>query len=157
MTPAIKLLQKRSIEHQVLTYEHDPDARAYGLEAAEKLGLDPAHVFKTLIVELDSGPLAMGIVPVAQTLNMKAMARACAARRAQLAERKDAERATGYVMGGISPLGQKKPLPCVLDKSATDLQTVYVSGGRRGLDLALAPGALIELLEAKLESIARSE
>ncbi|MGB1884300.1 MAG: Cys-tRNA(Pro) deacylase [Gammaproteobacteria bacterium] len=157
MTPAIKLLQKRSIEHQVLTYEHDPDARAYGLEAAEKLGLDPAHVFKTLIVELDSGPLAMGIVPVAQTLNMKAMARACAARKAQLAERKDAERATGYVMGGISPLGQKKRLPCVLDKSATDLQTVYVSGGRRGLDLALAPGALIELLEAKLESIARSE
>lgn len=157
MTPAIKLLQKRSIEHQVLTYEHDPDARAYGLEAAEKLGLDPAHVFKTLIVELDSGPLAMGIVPVAQTLNMKAMARACAARKAQLAERKDAERATGYVMGGISPLGQKKRLPCVLDKSATDLQTVYVSGGKRGLDLALAPGALIELLEAKLESIARSE
>ena len=157
MTPAIKLLQKRSIEHQVLTYEHDPDARAYGLEAAEKLGLDPAQVFKTLIVELDSGPLAMGIVPVAQTLNMKAMARACAARKAQLAERKDAERATGYVMGGISPLGQKKRLPCVLDKSATDLQTVYVSGGRRGLDLALAPGALIELLEAKLESIARSE
>ena len=157
MTPAIKLLQKRSIEHQVLTYEHDPDARAYGLEAAEKLGLDPAQVFKTLIVELDSGPLAMGIVPVAQTLNMKAMARACAARKAQLAERKDAERATGYVMGGISPLGQKKALPCVLDKSATDLQTVYVSGGKRGLDLALAPGALIELLEAKLESIARSE
>ena len=157
MTPAIKLLQKRSIEHHVLTYEHDPDARAYGLEAAEKLGLDPAHVFKTLIVELDSGPLAMGIVPVAQTLNMKAMARACAARKAQLAERKDAERATGYVMGGISPLGQKKRLPCVLEKSAAGLQIVYVSGGKRGLDLALAPGALIELLEAKLESIARSE
>ena len=126
-------------------YAHDPNASSYGLEAAEKLGLDPTRVFKTLVIETETGALAVGIVPVALLLNMKAMARALGAKKAALAERVAAERATGYVMGGISPLGQKKRLPTVLDDSALAFPTVYVSGGRRGLDLELAPADLLHL------------
>lgn len=145
MTPAITRARQARITFTVHEYAHDPNASSYGLEAAEKLGLDPTRVFKTLVIETETGTLAVGIVPVALLLNMKAMARALGAKKAALAERAAAERATGYVMGGISPLGQKKRLPTVLDDSALAFRTVYVSGGRRGLDLELAPADLLHL------------
>lgn len=145
MTPAIMRARQARITFTVHEYAHDPNASSYGLEAAEKLGLDPARVFKTLVIETETGALAVGIVPVALLLNMKAMARALGAKKAALAERAVAERATGYVMGGISPLGQKKRLPTVLDDSALAFPTVYVSGGRRGLDLELSPADLLRL------------
>lgn len=156
MTPAIIAARKAGIDFELHEYEHDPEARSFGLEAAEKLGLDPARVFKTLVVELDDGSLAVAIIPVASQLSMKAMARAAGRKRAVMAERPTAERATGYVMGGISPLGQKKRLPTVIDESAAAFETVYVSGGRRGLDLELAPGDLQALTGGSRATITSS-
>lgn len=148
MTPAVKLLKQSRTAFELREYEHDPDAAAYGLEAAEKLGLDPASVFKTLIIELDGRELAMAIIPVAPQLNLKRAAKTLGAKRASMAQRAAAERATGYVMGGISPLGQRKRLRAAIDVSAQNLSMMYISGGRRGLDLGLAPTALIDLIDA---------
>lgn len=153
MTPAITAAERAGIRYLLHEYEHDPAARAFGLEAADKLGLDPLRVFKTLVVELDGTTLAVAVVPVAQMLNMKAMARACKARKAAMAERHAAERATGYVMGGISPLGQKKRLAMVLDSSALGFASIYVSGGRRGLDLELAATDLQRLTGATIAAL----
>ncbi|MBT8055764.1 MAG: aminoacyl-tRNA deacylase, partial [Gammaproteobacteria bacterium] len=118
MTPAIALLRQRRIPHRVHEYGHDASAESYGLEAAEKLGVAPEQVFKTLVVKLDSGRLAVGIVPVSSMLNLKRMARACRAKKAAMATPTEVERATGYVLGGVSPLGQRKPLATVLDTTA---------------------------------------
>lgn len=148
MTPAVNAARKAGIPFTLHEYEHDPNTQSYGLEAAEKLGFDPARVFKTLIIELDGGALAVGILPVNAMLNMKQAARALKAKRAELAERKAAERATGYIMGGISPLGQKKRLAVALDDSALGFETIYVSGGRRGLDMELSPLDLQRLTNA---------
>ncbi len=148
MTPAVNAARKAGIPFTLHEYEHDPNAQSYGLEAAEKLGFDPARVFKTLIIELDGGTLAVGILPVNAMLNMKQAARALKAKRAALAERQAAERATGYIMGGISPLGQKKRLAVALDDSALGFETIYVSGGRRGLDMELSPLDLQRLTNA---------
>lgn len=148
MTPAVNAARKAGIPFKLHEYEHDPNAQSYGLEAAEKLGFDPARVFKTLIIELDGGALAVGILPVNAMLNMKQAARALKAKRAALAERHAAERATGYIMGGISPLGQKKRLAVALDDSALGFETIYVSGGRRGLDMELSPLDLQRLTNA---------
>lgn len=148
MTPAVNAARKAGIPFTLHEYEHDPNAQSYGLEAAEKLGFDPARVFKTLIIELDGGALAVGILPVNAMLNMKQAARALKAKRAALAERQAAERATGYIMGGISPLGQKKRLAVALDDSALGFETIYVSGGRRGLDMELSPLDLQRLTNA---------
>lgn len=148
MTPAVNAARKAGIPFKLHEYEHDPNAQSYGLEAAEKLGFDPARVFKTLIIELDGGTLAVGILPVNAMLNMKQAARALKAKRAALAERQAAERATGYIMGGISPLGQKKRLAVALDDSALGFETIYVSGGRRGLDMELSPLDLQRLTNA---------
>ncbi|MGE0482620.1 MAG: Cys-tRNA(Pro) deacylase [Gammaproteobacteria bacterium] len=156
MTPAVTAARKAGISIAIHEYEHDPKARSFGLEAAEKLGFDPARVFKTLVVETAEGKLAVGIVPVACQLDMKAMARALGTRKAAMAERAAAERATGYVMGGISPLGQKKRLAMVLDESAFAHPTVYVSGGRRGLDIEIAPGDLCQLTGAQRAAIAET-
>jgi len=145
VTPAVIAARKARIPFVVHEYVHDPEAKSYGLEAAEKLGIEPARVFKTLVVESDNGALAVGIIPVGALLSMKLMARALDAKKAAMAERSVAERATGYVMGGISPLGQKKRLRTVLDDSALAHPTIYVSGGRRGLDLELAPTDLLRL------------
>ena len=136
-------------------YEHDPGAASYGLEAAAALGLDPAAVFKTLLAEVD-GRLAVGIVPVAGQLDLKALAAALGGKRAVMADPATAERATGYVVGGISPVGQKRRLPTVVDASAMALSTVYVSGGKRGLDLGLDPTDLVTLLDARVAPIARA-
>ena len=148
MTPAVNAARRAGIPFTLHEYEHDPNAQSYGLEAAEKLGFDPARVFKTLIIELDGGTLAVGILPVNAMLNMKQAARALKAKRAALAERQAAERATGYIMGGISPLGQKKRLAVALDDSALGFETIYVSGGRRGLDMELSPLDLQRLTNA---------
>jgi len=155
MTPAIKALERDGVPFELLSYEHDPRAPAYGEEAANALGLDPRSVFKTLIARLDDGRLAVGIVPVTGQLDLKALAKAADARRASMAEAAEAERATGYVLGSISPLGQKKRLATFLDASAKDLDRLHVSGGRRGLEIALAPADLIRLCQARLAPLAR--
>ncbi len=154
MTPAITAARRARITFAVHEYAHDANARSFGLEAAEKLGLDPARVFKTLVVSLDGGGLAVGIVPANAQLDMKQVARALGAKKAAMAPREAAERATGYVMGGISPLGQKKRLPMALDESALGFPTIYVSGGRRGLDLELAPADLLTLTGAVSAALA---
>ena len=154
MTPAVVALERAGVKYTLHEYEHDPAAAAYGTEAVEKLGLDPARVFKTLVASVD-GKLAVALVPVASSLDLKALAAALGGKRAAMAELADAERATGYVAGGISPLGQRKRLPSVLDASAEDWETVYVSAGRRGLQLELAPADLRRLSGARTAAIAR--
>lgn len=138
----------------VRSYDHDPDASSYGLEAAELLDLDPRRVYKTLMVEAD-GRLAVGIVPVSGSLDLKAIAHALGAKKAQMADIARAERATGYVAGGISPLGQKRRHPTVVDSTAPDWETVFVSAGRRGLDVELAPADLVRLTGAVVADIGR--
>ncbi len=154
-TPATVALTKAGIGYTLHEYEHDPRAASYGLEAAALLGLDPACVFKTLMASVD-GRLAVGIVPVSGQLDLKALARVLGASRAVLAEVAMAERATGYVAGGISPVGQKRAHPTVVDQSALGFATVYVSGGRRGLDLGLAPADLVRVTGATVALIARA-
>jgi Cys-tRNA(Pro)/Cys-tRNA(Cys) deacylase len=136
------------------TYAHDPKHESYGLEAAEALGLDPAIVFKTLVADVD-GRLTVAIVPVEHQLDLKALAKAVTGKRAQMADVKHAERTTGYVAGGISPLGQKKRLPTVLDDSALAHAAIHVSGGRRGLEIELAPADLLRLTDGVAAPIAR--
>lgn len=153
-TPATVALTRAGVAFTTHTYEHDPSAASYGLEAAEVLGLDPAAVLKTLLADVD-GRLVVGIVPVSGQLDLKALAAAAGGKKATMADPAAAERATGYVVGGISPLGQKRAHPTVLDESALAHETVYVSGGRRGLDLGLSPGDLVRLTGATTAPIAR--
>lgn len=154
-TPATVALTRAGVAFTAHAYEHDPRAGAYGLEAAEKLGIDPDRVFKTLLATVD-GALAVGIVPVAQQLDLKALAQALGGKRAEMADPAVAERRTGYVVGGISPIGQKTALPTVLDESAILCETVFVSGGRRGLDLELAPDDLLAVTGGRYAPIARA-
>lgn len=156
-TPAIQAAERAGIAFDLLEYAHDPAAASYGLEAAERLGLDPASVFKTLLVSVEGlpGALAVGIVPVTAQLDLKAMAHAVGGKRAEMADPKAAERATGYVLGGISPLGQKRRLPTVIDETAILFERVHVSAGRRGLEIALAPGDLVTLTGGTLAAIGR--
>jgi Cys-tRNA(Pro)/Cys-tRNA(Cys) deacylase len=153
-TPATVALERAGVAFTQHPYEHHPTASSYGLEAAEALGLDPAAVFKTLLADVD-GRLVVGIVPVSGQLDLKALAAAVGGKRAAMADRVVAERATGYVVGGISPVGQKKRLPTVIDGSALELGTVYVSGGKRGLDLGLDPRDLVAVLDARVAPIGR--
>lgn len=155
MTPAIRAAGAAKVKFRVLEYVHDPAAASYGLEAVEALALEPREVFKTLVVQTDAGKLAVGVVPVATQLDLKAMASALRVKRVALADPQLAERTTGYVVGGISPLGQRKALPTVVDQSATTLATVYVSAGRRGLEIALPPADLVRLCRATVAAIAR--
>lgn len=157
MTPAIKAAEAAGIGVRVHEYRHDPNNSNYGMEAADALGLDPARVFKTLLVALnaDQKKLAVAVVPVSAQLDLKAMAAACKVKRVEMAEPANAERATGYVLGGISPLGQKRRLPMVLDDSARTFDTVFVSGGRRGLDIELGPDDLVGLCSGRYAAIAR--
>lgn len=156
MTPAVRAAERAGVAFRLLEYAHDPHAPSYGLEAAEALALDPAHVFKTLVVQPEGGSaLAVALVPVSASLDLKAMAQALGVKRVAMAPPAAAERATGYVVGGISPLGQRRSLPTVVDVSAAALDTVYVSAGRRGLEIALAPDALLSLCRARTAPIAR--
>ncbi len=147
-TPGIAAAETAGISFTIHEYEHDPGAGPYGLEAAEKVGADPARVLKTLVVSLD-GALAVACVPVAMQLDLKSLGK-----RAELADRRRAEAATGYVFGGISPLGQRRRLPTHIDASAIGHETVLVSAGRRGLEIELAPADLVRLTGAKVHPIA---
>lgn len=153
-TPATVALDRAGVAYEVRAYEHDPRASSYGLEAAEALGVAPARVFKTLLVDTDKG-LGVTIVPVDTMVDLKAAAAALGAKKATMADPHVAERTTGYVVGGISPLGQKKALPTVVDSSAREHATILVSGGKRGLDLELSPEALLTLVRGGYAAIAR--
>lgn len=153
-TPATVMLERAGIAYVARGYEHDPGAPSYGMEAAEALGVEPQRVFKTLLVGTDRG-LGVGIVPVDAQLDLKAIAAALGAKRATMADPRVAERTTGYVVGGISPIGQRKPLPTVVDESATAYDTVLVSGGKRGLDIELAPADLLTVTRGTTAPIAR--
>jgi Cys-tRNA(Pro)/Cys-tRNA(Cys) deacylase len=136
------------------SYDHDAAAPSYGHEAAEALGLPPEQVFKTLVVDTGAG-LAVAVVPVAGSLDLKAMAAALGSKKVSMADPAAAQRSTGYVLGGISPLGQRRALPTVVDESARLFDVVYVSGGRRGLDLGLSPDDLVRLTDAVVADVAR--
>ncbi|HPB73528.1 MAG TPA: Cys-tRNA(Pro) deacylase [Phycicoccus sp.] len=153
-TPATVVLTEAGVPFTLHTYVHDPSARSYGDEAAALLGLAPEQMFKTLLVNTGAG-LAVGVVPVAGSLDLKAMAAALGVKHVVLADPAVAQRVTGYVLGGISPLGQKRRLPTVIDESAELFDVVYVSGGRRGLSLGVAPADLIALTDATVGDIAR--
>lgn len=153
-TPATVALERAGIAFTVHTYVHDPAATSFGLEAAAALGLEPATVFKTLLAATEAGTV-VGIVPVTGSLDLKALAAAVGAKKAVMADPAVAERLTGYVVGGISPVGQKRRLPTVLDESALGHPRVYVSGGRRGFDLGLAPTDLVTALAATVAPIGR--
>jgi len=145
MTPAINLLKKNKVKYQVHSYEHDPRAASYGLEAAEKLALDPARVFKTLLVQTEAKELLVAILPVKHSLNLKQLANAAKVKKLEMADPQLAQRITGYLLGGISPLGQKKALRTFVDQSAADFATIFVSAGRRGLEIELQVGDLLQL------------
>lgn len=147
-TPAIVAAERAGIVYSVHEYSHDPKASSYGLEAADKLGVDAARVFKTLVADVD-GTLTVAVVPVAAQLDLKALGK-----RAAMADPKLAERTTGYVAGGISPLGQRKRLPTVIDESALAFATIHVSAGRRGLEIELAPADLLALTSGETRRIA---
>ncbi|MEU4716205.1 Cys-tRNA(Pro) deacylase [Micromonospora purpureochromogenes] len=152
-TPATALLAKRKIRHSTHPYDVSPDAPNYGALVAEALGVPPERVFKSLVTEVD-GALTVAVVPVTGELDLKALAAAVGGKRATMADRAAAERATGYVRGGISPLGQRRRLPTVLDSSALAYDTIYVSAGRRGLQLQLAPADLVALTDATTAALA---
>jgi len=152
-TPATKLLTSAGVAFKEHEYGHDPNSTSFGLEAAEKLGVDPRRVFKTLIANVDD-TFAVAIVPVSQQVSLKSLSRTLGAKRATMADPAHAARLTGYVVGGISPLGQKRLLTTVIDQSAQDFETILVSGGRRGFDIELAPEELAKLLSAVFAEIA---
>ena len=154
-TPAVTTLTRAAVPHTL--HEYDPAGAAevgYGADAASKLGIDPARVFKTLLASVDGAPV-VGIVPVSGRLDLKALARALGGSKAVMVDVADAERVTGYVAGGISPVGQKRRLRTVLDSSALDHATIYVSGGRRGLDLEMDPADLVAITEAITDRVGR--
>ncbi len=154
-TAATALLTRQGIPYTVHAYAHDPRHGSYGAEAAEALGVASRRVFKTLVAEVD-GALTVGVVPVTAQLDLKALAAAVGGKKAAMADVAAAERATGYVAGGISPLGQRRRLPVVIDATALEFPSVYCSGGRRGLEIELAPGDLVRAANATVAPIART-
>ena len=155
MTPAVTAAKRAGIEFEVLEYDAGDSAEPYGVGAARALGIEPERVFKTLVADLSGKSLAVAIIPVAERLDLKALAAALGAKRATMAEPAAAERATGYVLGGISPLGQRRRLPFAIDETALGFERIHVSGGRRGLEIGLAPGDLVALVGATVARIAR--
>ncbi len=157
MTPAVLAARCAEVEVSIHEYSHDPKAESYGGEAADKLGVAPETIFKTLVVQTENMELMVCIIPVLTTLDLKAAANALRVKKLQMADKSLVERTTGYVIGGVSPLGQKKKLATLLDFSAQPHERIYVSGGRRGLDIALSPTDLIKLCDAQLASVARNQ
>ena len=153
MTPATQVAKKAGIQFHIHEYQHDANASSYGEEASALLNIEQQRVFKTLLVSSPDKKLAVAIVSVNKQLNLKAVAKSLGAKKVLMANPADAEKTTGYVLGGISPLGQKKRLPFIIDHSINDFKTVYVSGGRRGLEIELSPADLIKLCSAKLANI----
>ncbi|MFS1704790.1 Cys-tRNA(Pro) deacylase [Aestuariibacter sp. GS-14] len=154
MTPGIVAAERKKIAHKVHKYTHDKQAASYGLEAAEKLSLPPEQVFKTLVAELDTGALVVAVVPVTHQLNLKQLAKVAGAKKAQMGNPQKVERTTGYVLGGVSPLGQKKALPTFIDASAEPFSTIFVSAGKRGLEIELSPQDLASLTRGKFAALA---
>ncbi len=154
-TPATVALTQAKVPFEVHAYAHDPAAQSYGTEAAEAMGVPPERVFKTLLADVD-GKLTVAVVPVSGQLDLKALATAAGGKKAAMADPAAAERATGYVLGGISPLGQRKKLPTVIDESALEYDTVFCSAGRRGLEIELAPADLVRLTSAHTAPIGRT-
>ena len=153
MTPAINLLKQAKIMHQVHEYQHDEQHQSYGLEAAEKLNIAAERVFKTLVVKNDSGQLAVAILPVNQMLSMKAMAKALGAKKVEMADKLAVQRSTGYVLGGVSPLAQKRRLQTIIEQSAQHCATIFISGGRRGLEIEMAANDLADITQGQFFSI----
>ena len=153
MTPAINIAKKNKVTYKVHEYIHEESSESYGLEAAEKMGVSEERVFKTLVVMVDNKVLAVGVLPVASMLSMKLIAKAVGGKRAVMADKSDVERSTGYVLGGVSPLGQKRRLKTIVDSSAENFPTVYVSAGRRGLEIELSPLDLVKLTGGGLSAI----
>ena len=153
MTPAINLLKKYKCDFKIHKYEHDPACTNFGDEAVEKLGLDAKEVYKTLLVELTPKELVVCVIPVSNQLSLKEVADIFLAKKAQMAQKDEAQKVTGYLLGGISPLGQKKLLKTVLDESVKSFETIFVSGGKRGLDIEVKPSDLEKLLRAKIHKI----
>ncbi|MCK5810134.1 MAG: Cys-tRNA(Pro) deacylase [Cocleimonas sp.] len=147
MTPAINTAKNAKIAYTVHRYDHDPSRESYGLEAADKLGVSEKRVFKTLVVKMENKELVVGIVPVSSKLNMKLIAKVLGFKKATMAEASAVERSSGYVLGGVSPLGQKKTLKTIVDSSALELPTIFVSAGRRGLEIELKPEDLLSLVK----------
>jgi Cys-tRNA(Pro)/Cys-tRNA(Cys) deacylase len=148
MTPAVKQLNKLKIPYKLHQYLHDASCKSFGLEAADKLKVDAQAVFKTLVVDVDNGYLAVAIIPVLKQLSLKKLAKTLSAKKIKMADANKVQNSTGYILGGISPLGQKKRLVTVLDNSAEALNTLYISGGKRGLEIELSPKNLILSLQA---------
>ena len=155
MTPAVTAAQRAGIDIEVVEYDADGSDEPYGVAAARALGIAPERVFKTLVVDLSGKSLAIAIIPVAKRLDLKAIASALGAKRATMAEPAAAERATGYVLGGISPLGQRRRLPFAIDESVLGFERIHVSGGKRGLEIGLAPGDLVGLVGATVAPLTR--
>lgn len=155
-TPATALLAKLGIKHAVHVYEHDPRRGAYGMEASDALGVPPGRVFKTLVAEVD-GVLTVGVVPVTGQLDLKALAAAAGGKKARMADAQAAERASGYVLGGISPLGQRKRMPVLIDSAALSFATIFCSGGRRGMEIELAPDDLVRAADAVVADIGQPQ
>ncbi|PIE48096.1 MAG: Cys-tRNA(Pro) deacylase [Gammaproteobacteria bacterium] len=153
MTPAITLAKQKKLDYKIHEYTHDAAAASYGLEAAEKLGIPSTQVFKTLVVTDDKGKLAVAILPVNKKLNLKKIAKAIGAKKTNMADPQLVEKNTGYVLGGVSPLGQKKRLTTVIHTSAKIQKTIYVSAGKRGLEIELPPMQLVEVLSAKFADV----
>ncbi|MCW8995393.1 MAG: Cys-tRNA(Pro) deacylase [Psychromonas sp.] len=153
MTPGINVAKKNKITYKIHEYKHDAANESYGLEAAHKLGVAEAQIFKTLIVTLNNKELVVGIVPVSSMLSMKLIAKAAGAKKAEMASPTAVERSTGYILGGVSPLGQKKRLKTIIDSSAKNQRTIYVSAGRRGLEIELCPNDLQGLVNGVFADI----
>ena len=145
MTPAINLQKKKGIKFDVLSYEHEPNQKQFGLEAVEKLNLPAAQVFKTLVVEDNTQNLFVAVVPVSQQLNLKMLAKFAGVKKIEMAAQQAVEKSTGYILGGVSPLGQKKQLKTYIHTSAKSFESIYVSAGKRGLEIALNPKDLMTL------------
>lgn len=155
MTPAIKLLQKNKIDFKIHKYEHDPLNTDFGQEVVDKLNLKPQEVFKTLVVEISNKKFAVAVVPVDKQLSLKAMANALNEKKVSMVKKDEAQKITGYLLGGVSPFGQKKILPTILDESAKFFDTIYVSGGKRGLDIEINSESIIKILNAKYYKISQ--
>jgi len=153
MTPATKQLKRYKIPFEILQYEHDANASSFGIDVVEKLSLKAEHVYKTLVVCCDTDELVVAIVPVSLKLNLKAIAKILKVKKVKMAAATRVEASTGYVLGGVSPLGQKKSLSTVIDISANKFERIYVSGGRRGLELALSPSDLAKMCRANFADI----
>jgi len=153
MTPAVNIAKKAKIDYILHSYTHDPASASYGEEASEKLGISSDRVFKTLVAQIDSRELVVAVIPVSSMLSMKQIAKVSGGKKAEMAKGVDVERSSGYILGGVSPLGQKKRLRTFIDSSAANFATIYVSAGRRGLEIELSPNDLVKITDGEMVAL----